>query len=74
MPYASAKDGARLFFEEAGSGSPLIFIHECAGEDRCWAPQMRFFARYFRPAFPADRDRAHRARRRRGGVPASRPD
>jgi len=48
MPYASAKDGTRLFYEEAGSGNPVIFIHEFAGDHRSWEPQMRFFARYFR--------------------------
>ena len=47
MPYASAKDGCRLFYEEAGSGTSLIFIHEFAGDHRSWEPQMRFFARYF---------------------------
>ena len=48
MAYASAKDGTRLHYEEAGSGTPLIFIHEFAGDHRSWEPQMRFFARYFR--------------------------
>jgi pimeloyl-ACP methyl ester carboxylesterase len=48
MPHASAKDGTRLYYEEAGSGTPLIFIHEFAGDHRSWEPQMRFFARYFR--------------------------
>src|SRR2546428_12915589 len=48
MPYAAAKDGTRLFYEEAGSGHPLIFIHEFAGDHRSWEPQLRFFARYFR--------------------------
>jgi pimeloyl-ACP methyl ester carboxylesterase len=48
MPYASAKDGTRLFYDEAGSGHPLIFIHEFAGDHRSWEPQLRFFARYFR--------------------------
>jgi pimeloyl-ACP methyl ester carboxylesterase len=48
MPYAGAKDGTRLFYEEAGSGTPLIFIHEFAGDHRSWEPQMRFFSRYFR--------------------------
>ena len=47
MAYASAKDGTRLHYEEAGSGAPLIFIHEFAGDHRSWEPQMRFFARYF---------------------------
>lgn len=48
MPFASAKDGTRLHFEETGSGTPVIFIHEFAGDHRSWEPQMRFFARYFR--------------------------
>ena len=48
MPHATAKDGTRLYYEEAGSGTPLIFIHEFAGNYRSWEPQMRFFARYYR--------------------------
>ena len=48
MPHASAKDGTRLHYEEAGSGTPLIFIHEFAGDHRSWEPQLRFFSRYFR--------------------------
>jgi pimeloyl-ACP methyl ester carboxylesterase len=43
-----AKDGTRLYYEEAGAGTPLIFIHEFAGDHRSWEPQMRFFSRYFR--------------------------
>jgi pimeloyl-ACP methyl ester carboxylesterase len=48
MPRASAKDGTRLYYEEAGSGTPLIFIHEFAGDHRSWEPQMRHFSRTFR--------------------------
>ena len=48
MTYASASDGTRLYYEQAGSGTPVIFIHEFAGDYRSWEPQMRFFARYFR--------------------------
>jgi len=48
MPHAVAKDGTRLYYEEAGSGTPLVFVHEFAGDHRSWEPQMRFFARYFR--------------------------
>jgi pimeloyl-ACP methyl ester carboxylesterase len=48
MPYATAKDGVKLYYEEAGSGTALLFIHEFAGDCRSWEPQMRFFARYFR--------------------------
>jgi pimeloyl-ACP methyl ester carboxylesterase len=48
MAYASAKDGTRLYFEEAGSGTPVLFIHEFAGDLRSWEPQLRCFSRYFR--------------------------
>jgi pimeloyl-ACP methyl ester carboxylesterase len=48
MPHASAKDGTRLYYEESGSGTPVIFIHEFAGDLRSWEPQLRLFARYFR--------------------------
>lgn len=48
MPHATAKDGTRLYYEEAGTGTPVIFIHEFAGDIRSWEPQLRFFSRYFR--------------------------
>ena len=48
MPHATAKDGTRLYYEETGSGTPVIFIHEFAGDIRSWEPQLRFFSRYFR--------------------------
>src|SRR3954466_6051831 len=48
MPHAVAKDGTRLYFEESGSGTPLVFVHEFAGDYRSWEPQLRFFARTFR--------------------------
>ena len=48
MPHARAKDGTRLYYEESGSGTPLVFVHEFAGDYRSWEPQLRFFARYFR--------------------------
>ena len=48
MPRASAKDGTQLYYEETGSGTPVIFIHEFAGDHRAWEAQVRFFGRYFR--------------------------
>jgi pimeloyl-ACP methyl ester carboxylesterase len=44
----SARDGARLYYEEAGSGTPVIFVHEYAGDWRTWEPQMRHFSRAHR--------------------------
>lgn len=48
MPLATADDGVRLHFEESGSGIPVIFVHEFAGDHRSWEPQMRHFARRYR--------------------------
>jgi pimeloyl-ACP methyl ester carboxylesterase len=48
MPYITCDDGVRLYYEEAGSGSPILFVHEYAGDWRAWEPQMRFFTRRHR--------------------------
>ena len=48
MPAISAKDGTKLYVEEVGSGTPVIFVHEYAGDYRTWEPQMRHFARSHR--------------------------
>jgi pimeloyl-ACP methyl ester carboxylesterase len=41
-------NGVNLYYEEAGDGVPMIFVHEFAGEARSWAPQVRFFRRGYR--------------------------
>lgn len=48
MPHISARDGTRLYYEEAGQGTPIVFVHEYAGDWRTWEPQMRFFSRSHR--------------------------
>ena len=48
MPYATTPDGVRLYYEETGSGSPLLFVHEFGGDFRSWEPQVRFFSRRHR--------------------------
>jgi len=45
MPKISSADGTRLYYEEAGTGTPIVFVHEFAGDYRTWEPQMRAFAR-----------------------------
>jgi 3-oxoadipate enol-lactonase len=45
MPHAVTSDHVRLYFEEAGSGTPIIFLHEFAADHSNWEPQMRYFAR-----------------------------
>ena len=48
MAFATTDDGVKLYFEEAGTGQALVFVHEFAGDWRSWEPQMRFFSRHFR--------------------------
>ena len=47
MPYA-ASNGVRLYYEEAGRGNALMFVHESSGDLRTWEAQMRFFSRRYR--------------------------
>nr|WP_210324188.1 alpha/beta hydrolase [Azorhizobium oxalatiphilum] len=48
MMHVTTKDGIRLYVEEAGEGTPILFIHEFGGNHASWEPQMRFFARRHR--------------------------
>lgn len=48
MPYATTADGVKLHYESAGSGPPLIFVHELAGTWRSFAPQMDALKSRFR--------------------------
>lgn len=47
MPYCQS-DGAKLYFEETGSGYPVIFVHEFAGDYRSWDNQVSWFSRHYR--------------------------
>ena len=47
MPKARV-NGIDLYYEEHGAGTPLVFVHEFAGEVRSWDPQVNFFARRYR--------------------------
>jgi pimeloyl-ACP methyl ester carboxylesterase len=48
MPHVTAADGVKLYVEEVGSGTPIVFVHEFAGDHRSWEPQLRHFARRYR--------------------------
>jgi pimeloyl-ACP methyl ester carboxylesterase len=48
MSFAKTRDGVRLFYESAGSGTPIIFVHEFGGSHWSWEPQLNFFARRHR--------------------------
>jgi pimeloyl-ACP methyl ester carboxylesterase len=41
-------DGVTLHVEERGTGTPILFIHEFAGDHRSWDPQVRSFSKSHR--------------------------
>lgn len=47
MPHV-AVDGINLYYEERGEGTPVIFVHEFAGDSVSWHLQMRHLARRYR--------------------------
>jgi pimeloyl-ACP methyl ester carboxylesterase len=47
MPYADSS-GVRLYYEEVGKGTPIVFVHEFADDLYSWEPQIRFFSRRYR--------------------------
>jgi pimeloyl-ACP methyl ester carboxylesterase len=48
MPELTSHDGVRLYYEEAGSGTPIVFVHEFLGEIHGWEAQLRYFSRKYR--------------------------
>jgi pimeloyl-ACP methyl ester carboxylesterase len=47
MPFIHS-NGVKIYYEEAGSGVPVIFVHEFAGNVNSWSCQLRYISRYFR--------------------------
>ena len=47
MPFANS-NGVNLYYEEAGKGTPIVFVHEFSGDFRSWEAQMRHFSRRHR--------------------------
>ena len=39
--------GARIHFERAGDGMPVIFLHAGVADSRMWEPQIKAFAKHF---------------------------
>ena len=48
MPYATTDDRVKLWYEETGAGTPIVFVHEFAADHRSWEPQMRHFGQRHR--------------------------
>ncbi|MBV9602574.1 MAG: alpha/beta hydrolase [Chloroflexi bacterium] len=48
MPVAKVNKDVELYYEDTGTGFPVVFCHEFAGDYRSWEPQMRGFGRLYR--------------------------
>jgi pimeloyl-ACP methyl ester carboxylesterase len=48
MSVATTDDGVGLVWQEEGEGTPILFIHEFAGDHRSWEPQVRALSRRYR--------------------------
>jgi pimeloyl-ACP methyl ester carboxylesterase len=48
LPHLATDDGIRLYYEEAGSGTAIVLVHEFAGDYGSYEPQLRYFARRYR--------------------------
>jgi pimeloyl-ACP methyl ester carboxylesterase len=48
MPYVTTDDRVELYYEEAGKGFPIVFVHEFGGDNRSYEQQIRYFARRYR--------------------------
>ncbi len=42
MPYATASDDTRIYYETYGEGAPVLFIHGGGGNTICWYQQVPF--------------------------------
>jgi len=47
VPFINS-DGVSLYYEDIGSGVPVIFAHEFGGDLKSWTSQLRHISRYFR--------------------------
>jgi pimeloyl-ACP methyl ester carboxylesterase len=48
MPLLTTDDGVKLHYEETGTGTPVVLVHEFAGDSRSWEPQVRYLSRRYR--------------------------
>ncbi len=48
MPYAKATDGTRIYFDEAGTGAPLLLISGNGADHTMWDDLRDDFAAHFR--------------------------
>jgi pimeloyl-ACP methyl ester carboxylesterase len=48
MPQLTTDDGVGLYYEETGTGTPIVFVHEFADDCRGYEAQLRHFGHRYR--------------------------
>lgn len=48
MPEFQTPDGVSIYFEDVGSGTPIVFVHEFGGDHRSWHLQVAELSQSFR--------------------------
>ena len=48
MPMVTTDDGVKLYYEDTGTGDPILLLHEFGGHYLSWEPQVRYFSRRYR--------------------------
>lgn len=48
MAFVTTSDNVNLYYEETGSGDPIVFVHEFGGHHLSWETQVRYFSRRYR--------------------------
>jgi pimeloyl-ACP methyl ester carboxylesterase len=48
MPHLITDDSVKLYYEDNGTGIPIIFVHEFAGDYRSYEMQLRYFGQQYR--------------------------
>jgi pimeloyl-ACP methyl ester carboxylesterase len=48
MPHLTTDDKVKLYYEEVGTGIPIVFVHEFAGDVRSYEMQLRHFGQRYR--------------------------
>jgi pimeloyl-ACP methyl ester carboxylesterase len=48
MPHLTTDDKIKLYYEEVGTGIPIVFVHEFAGDVSSYEMQLRYFGQRYR--------------------------
>jgi pimeloyl-ACP methyl ester carboxylesterase len=48
MPFTTGVDNIRLYYEESGQGTPIVFLHGFTLDYRMWRAQKEYFSKQYR--------------------------